>query len=329
MVLKAFDELRHPYNDDPYWRESLYFNFNDPVNKIGGWIYLWVVPNQPAPSGMLVSFYHDRWPDLMINEKAMEAPGHRLEDATRWIYCFKRDVDFLLDADFDDVELCGLRVRRIAPLERYAVSFDDGEGASFDLDFRFMVPPYDYADGLNPTPPWIAANRYHRSHWVKGELRVSGQTLAIDCTGDSDHSWGQRDMRAFGANLFKMWSFQTSDGRLSISILKQGVDGKEIALGFVAIDGSVASAATVETHARYDANGVQHDVDLVVTDELGREVRARFGQMHSFLGSGSHFWGYEGVGDYEVEGFGTVPGLISYFWPERITAAELHAGAYS
>jgi hypothetical protein len=326
MVLKADDELRHPSNDDYHWRESLYFNFNDAKNGIGGWIYLWVVPNQEKPSGMLVSLYHGQWPDLLINDKAMDSPGHLAKSGDAWVYCYKEDVDFLLTNNFDDVELCGLHLKRQEPLKRYALAFDDGSGASFDLQSDFMVAPYDYADGVNPTPPWLAANRYHRSHWIKGTITIAGKTHEVDCTGDSDHSWGQRNMPAFGANLFKMWSFQTADGQLSISVLKQGVDEKEIALGFVAMHGKVASAAKVETSASFDEDGVQHGVELEVTDELGRVVRARLHSMHSFIGSGDAFWGYEGVGDYQVEGFGTVPGLISYFWPKRITPAALHAG---
>ena len=145
-----------------------------------------------------------------------------------------------------------------------------------------------------------------------------------------DHSWGQRHNIEFAKNLFKMWSFQTSDGSLSISVLKQGVGDKEVALGFVTRDGKVAAAATVETSAHYDANGVQSDVTLVVVDEIGREVRATMSKMHSYLGSGSRqsFWGYEGVGDYVVEGVGVVPGLISYFWPARVTNQDLQAGKY-
>jgi len=329
MVLAASDELRHSHmvNDDVHWRESLYFNFNDARNGIGAWIYLWVVPNQPKPSGMLVSFYHGGWPDLTINDLAMNAPGHRVLADGRWVYCFKKDADHLIAEDFDDVELFGLHLKRIEPLKTQHLTFDDGEGAGFDLTARFLTPPYDYADGVNPTPGWIAANRYHRAWAVSGSLRIGGQTYDIDARGDSDHSWGQRHSAEFAKNLFKMWSFQAPDGDLSISVLKQGVDDKEIALGFLARDGKVASAARVETSASYDDDGVQSAVDLLVVDELGREVRATMPKMHSFIGSGSResFWGYEGVGDYLVEGVGRVPGLISYFWPGRVTPAILQA----
>ncbi|HEY2750238.1 DUF7064 domain-containing protein [Phenylobacterium sp.] len=332
MVLQASDELRHSHmlNDDFHWRESLYFNFNDVRNGIGAWIYLWVVPNQPKPSGMLVSFYHGGWPELTVNDEAMSAPGHRLSERDRWVYCFKKDADHLLAEDFDDVELFGLKLERLEPLKSQRLTFDDGENNGFDLLARFMTPPYDYADGVNSTPGWIAANRYHRSWAVSGSLRVGGKTFDVEATGDSDHSWGQRHNVEFAKNLFKMWSFQAADGSLSISVLKQGVDDKEIALGFVSQDGKVASAANVETSASYDDDGVQSGVRLLVVDELGREVRATMPKMHSFIGAGSResFWGFEGVGDYLVEGVGRVPGLISYFWPARVTPKGLQAGDF-
>jgi hypothetical protein len=334
MVLKASDELRHPefLNDDYHWRESLYFNFNDPVNKIGAWLYLWVVPNQPKPSGMLVSFYHGAWPDLKINDKASASPGHRIVDGDRWIYCFKKDADHLIDANFDDVELFGMKFKRLEPLKRQHLTFDDGEGNGFDLQASFQMPPYDYADGAHPTPPWMAANRYHRSWSVSGKLRIAGKEYDIATTGDSDHSWGQRHNTEFGKNLFKMWSFQTKDGALSLSVLKQGIDEKDtqIPLGFLTKDGTVSAVTKIDTSASYDAKGVQYGVDLYVEDKLGRSVRAKFAKMHSYLGSGSFetFWGYEGVGDYEVEGVGKVSGLISYFWPTRVTPEALHAGKW-
>jgi hypothetical protein len=330
MALQASDELRHPWNEEYSWRESLYFNFNDPENKIGGWIYYWVVPNKEQPSGMLVSLYHGSNSDLEGSKKANAAPGHLTTDGDNWLYFFNRDVDHLVPEDFDDVELCGLRLRRVEPLKRYEISFEDDAGNGLDLACRFLSAPYDYSDGVHPTPWWMADNRYHRAWKVDGELRIAGKTYRVNCTGDSDHSWGLRDGPAFCENLFKMWSFQTSDGRLAISVLKQGIDGvasgKEIALGFVQIDGKMASAATIETRASYDANGVQHEIDLTVTDALGRTVKAHMPRMHSYLGAGDAFWGYEGVGDYQVDGYGVVPGLSSYFWPDHVTPASLHAG---
>ena len=326
MVLKESDELRHPKNDDYYFRESLYFNFNDEKNKIGAWFYYWVTPNKESPAGMLVSLYHGPWTDLRVNDKAMAAPGHMLTHGKDWVYCFKHDVDFQLETDFDDTMLCGLQLKRLEPLKHYKIKFEDELRNRIDIDAHFMMAPYDYADGVNPTPSWVAANRYHRSWWAKGKIELGGKSYNIDCTGDSDHSWGQRHMGVFVENLFKMWSFQTMDGRTSVSAIQQGPEGKEFALGYVVVDGTVASISDIEHSSKYDSNGVQKDVHLTVRDELGRVIRASFKKMHSHIASGDAFWGYEGVGSYEVDGIGTVPGLISYFWPKEITAADLHAG---
>ncbi len=327
MVLAARDELRHPANRDFHWRESLYFNFNDTANCIGGWLYLWVVPNQPQPSGMLISFYHGEWPDLAVTNKAMAAPRHLLCSGERWLYCFQKNSDALIAADFDNVEYCGLHLQRREPLKRYSLRFDDGEGSVLDLDCRFITLPYDYADGVFATPPWMAANRYHRAWRAEGRLVIARRGFDVCCTGDSDHSWGQRDMRKFGAAPFKMWSFQASDGRIAVSALKLGVDGGEVPLGFVAVDGVMAPVAVVESSALRNASGVQSDIALEIKDTLGRTVRGRLHNMHSFLGWGSYdsFWGYEGVGNYDVDGYGVLPGLSSYFWPAREHVKELPA----
>lgn len=330
MTLREMDELRHTPGDDYHWRESLYFNFNDTVHRIGGWIYLWLLPNQPLPAGMLVAFYHLGWPSLSINEASAASPGHRITDGERWIYCFQQNIADPVADDFDDFSLCGLRLRRLEPLQRYALSFEDDCANGFDLECRFMTPPFDYADGVNPTPPWMAANRYHRAHAIAGQLRIAGARYPVGCTGDSDHSWGQRDMGVFGDNLFKMWSMQARDGRLAVSVIQQGVGTTEVALGFVSVDGELASARTISSSARYDAKGVQSGIELRVEDDHGRELRAKLAFMHSYVGwgSASQFWGYEGVGDFEVEGYGTVPGLTSYFWPSRVTPDALQAGKW-
>jgi hypothetical protein len=334
MVLKASDELRHPefLNDDFHWRESLYFNFNDPKNEIGAWLYLWVVPNQPAPSGMLVSFYHGAWPDLDINERAMASPGHRVVNGSNWVYCFQKNADYLLDQNFDDVELFGMKFKRLEPLKHQKLTFDDGEGNGFDFDASFFMNPYDYADGPFPTPEWMAANRYHRSWAVKGTIRIAGKEYKVATAGDSDHSWGQRHNENFAKHLFKMWSFQTADGALSVSILKQGVDEQDaqIPLGFVTRHGKASPVTEIQSKAQYDTNGVQHGIDLVIKDQTGQTIRAKMPKMHSYIGHGTRerFWGFEGVGNYVVEGIGDVSGLISYFWPSRVTPELLHAGRY-
>lgn len=330
MTLSASDELRHAPTDDVLWRESVYWNFFDPDRKLGAWIYTWVLPNQNE-TGLIVSFYSGSWADEDIFAQAMAAPGHRLVDGDRWIYAVQQVVATATADDFDDFTVGGLHLRRLDPLGRYQLTWDDGGAGRFEFESRFMTAPYDYADGYNATPPWLGTNRYHRNHWMTGVLEIGGERLAIDCTGDSDHSWGVRDWEAFSQSPFKMWSFQSDDGRLAASVLQQGVGGVDVALGYLSIDGDMASAAQVESRAGFDERGVQRDIELTVTDEKGRVVRARLAAMAANIGWGTRetFWGFEGVGEYQVEGYGRMAGVSSYFWPARVTPAILASGGAS
>jgi hypothetical protein len=327
VVLAASDELRHPHDDDFNWRESLYFNFADGDHGLGGWIYLWVVPNKPLKSGMLVSIYHGSTPLFAANQLALESPGHRyVGDDGNWVYCFKQDVEPLLESDFDDVELCGLHLRRIEPLTTYHISFADDHGTSIELDATFTTPPVDYGEGVHKTPPWVAKNRYHRSWVAKGEVVIAGETFPIDTTGDSDHSWGTRDMEEYSKHRFKMWSLQTRDGTKSISAIDR--DGAMFH-GFVNLDGRVESMSTIQHTTAHDEAGVQRDIDVTFVDAAGRSVRARMPEMFAVIGHGepAGLWGFEGVGQYEVEGWGPCTGVTSYFWPGTMSPASLAEGS--
>jgi hypothetical protein len=278
-------------------------------------------------TGMLVSFYHGLNDRMDANESAFRSDDHMLrEDDGRWVYCYRGDAAELISANFDDVDFNGLHLVREAPLERYHITFADDKGSSFELHGQFAMRPWDYADGAHPTPTWVAKNRYHRSWKMNGELRLGGQTYAIDTTGDSDHSWGQRSGAEFSKHNFKMWSFQTPDGVSSVSVIEQG-DG--LFLGFVNTDGDLQSVDTIEQTSGYSPNGLQQDIDLTVTDVVGHSVRARLGQLYGVIGHGgvpNSTWGFEGVGTFDVEGWGKCSGLTSYFWPPTVTPAGLHAG---
>jgi hypothetical protein len=241
------------------------------------------------------------------------------------VYCFKKDIAALIETDFDDVELCGLRLLRQRPLRSCLISFADDAANRMDLKAEFAMDPYDYADGAHRTPSWVAKNRYHRTWRVTGKLIIAGATYAVDTTGDSDHSWGNRDMEVFSTHTFKMWSFQTPDARRSVSVIEQGAG---LYLGFVDIDGDTRSVHCIKQTANYTETGVQCNIDVAITDVAGRSVHARMAEMFSVIGHGepAGLWGFEGVGCYSVDGWGDCTGVASYFWPPTVTAPALHNG---
>jgi hypothetical protein len=328
MVLLARDELRHEWDADPLWRESWYYNLSDPVNEIGGWLYLWVLPNQPLKTGMLVSFYHGVAADFDSNNLAWAAPGHVLRGPKdSWVYCHKQDIVPLTDADVDDITFGGLTMQRLEPLERYRLAFDEPGAAGFDLSCEFMTEPWDFADNVHPTPSWLAKNRYHRGWKAKGELIIGERAYAIDTTGDSDHSWGTRDMGAFMKRNLKTYALQSADGGLSVKAQMLGDPGRELPRGYIAFGKDMLAVDSIEERSRYDEKGRMYDISLRVRDVGGRVVEAHMDQMYAAVAGGDRERvGYEGAGVWDVKDWGRCAGLASCWWAEGVTREQLHQG---
>jgi hypothetical protein len=327
VTLNPPDELRHPHDDDPNWRESWYWNFSDPVNEIGGWLYFWVLPNQPLKSGMLVSFYHGVPATFDSTGAAMASPGHLLRgDDGSWVYCFNQDFEHLIDEDVDDATLGGLRLKRDAPFEQYSLSFSDGDNANFDLQCTWMSDPWDFADNIHPTPAWLAKDRYHRGWLAKGHLEIAGTRYEIDTTGDSDHSWGTRDMSVFRENNLKTYALQSADGGLSVKAQMLGAPGHELPRGYIAHGRDMQAVCRITESSRYTPTGEMYDISLEVEDVTGRIVRCHMDSMFGAVAGGGSVVGFEGAGVWEVEDWGRCAGLASCWWAEGVTREQLHLG---
>jgi hypothetical protein len=327
MVLDASDELRHEWDDDPLWRESWYFNMSDPANEIGMWLYLWVLPNQPDKTGMLVSLYHGVATDEDSNAKAWASPGHLFKgDGGSWVYCYRENVADLTEQDVDDIEVGGMRWKRLTPLARYRLAFEDGGNASFEFDCEFMTRPWDFADNVHPTPPWLAKNRYHRGWKANGTITIGERTYDIHTTGDSDHSWGTRDGTVFGRNNLKTYALQTPDGGLSVKAQLLGDPGREVPRGYIAVGTDMRAVTSIDERSQYRETGEMHDIILRVEDATGRVVQARMDSMYAALSGGGTSVGYEGAGLWDVGSWGPCAGLASCWWSVGTTREQLHAG---
>lgn len=327
MVLKADDELRHEWDADPHWRESWYYNFSDPVNSLGGWLYLWVTPNQPLKSGMLVCFYHGLAAEFDSTEVAWRAPGHlHRGPGDSWVYCYKRDLAELMQENLDDADLCGLAMRRIEPLQRYRLAFDDAPNARLELDCEFMTRPWDFADNVHATPRWFAKNRYHRGWKASGALVIAGRRYELRTTGDSDHSWGTRDQGVFDQNSLKTYALQTPDGRLSVKAQMLGEPGHELPRGYIAIGDDMRAVSSIVETSSYRGNGLMHDVTLRVEDVAGRVVEAYFKEPFAAVAGPGPNVGFEGAGVWEVQGWGACAGIASCWFAKGIEATALHQG---
>lgn len=327
MVLNARDELIHPWESDPLWRESWYFNFSDPKHQIGGWIYFWITPNQELKSGMLVCFYHGLACDKDSTDAAFQSPRHFIRDERgNWVYCYKCDLPDLINGDVDNTEIGGLRMRRVSPLSHYRLEFADGENAEFHLDCNFITDIWDFADNVHPTPKWFAKSRYHRGWRAAGALRIGTDHFRIDTVGDSDHSWGTRDMQRFHEHSMKTYAMQSPNGELSVKAQLFGPPSRELPRGYISINGDMAAVKTITERSRYHPNGLMNNISLRVEDTAGRVIDAQMPELFGAVAGPGPNVGYEGAGEWQVSKWGLCPGIASCWFANGITARELHSG---
>lgn len=331
-MLSANDELRHASDDNPEWRESIYWNLCGQEDGIGVFLWLWLHPNKASPVSVMVALYKGNWSALDIQARVLESDDKFFIRGDDWIYVNLHQGDESLDRDFDDISAYGLTLQRIEPLKQYSLKYDDGAGTSFDLDCHYLSPPFDYLnDGTWPMPSFMATNRYHRLWRATGEIRFGGKTYVVDGTGDSDHSWGTRDWEAFVSQVFKMITFATPDGRLCASLWDHTTPDSG-PLGFISVDGRLSSVKALAVDTDYSEAGEPLSARLLIRGERGDEIRAEFLGQKSVLGFGEPratafgFWGFEGIGDYRIDGYGIVPGFAGYFYPQTVSPADLTSG---
>jgi hypothetical protein len=71
---------------------------------------------------------------------------------------------------------------------------------------------------------------------------------------------------------------------------------------------------------------VHSDVDLTLRDAKDRTIKAHQDRMFAAIGLGNPdggAWGYEGVGTWDVEGYGRLTGIASTFWPADTKPKDL------
>jgi hypothetical protein len=98
------------------------------------------------------------------------------------------------DAGWDALELGGLRTTVEAPLERWTVGLDAGDGQGFALEFSALgaaaaLPPDAPAGRLGGMAGYDQPCRVH------GTVRAAGRERAIDGLGQRSHAWGEADWR--------------------------------------------------------------------------------------------------------------------------------------
>jgi hypothetical protein len=255
VVIRADDELRHPATEIPEWRESMWYCFDMPEHEMGGALYYAYTPNTPQPAAKLTCYLTRGWNT----------------EPNTLLYSFEREFP-LPEQEWDDLNVGGIaQYKRLEPLKRWHLGFDDGERLAFELEVDLFAGNWHWIDNLYETPRYLAADRYHRPYAGKGEMTLDGRRYVLDLTGDSDHSWGPRRW----GPLYKSKYVAGQCGRdWAVSLIELvDSDGHKRPHGFVWDGKRFTSISSLEIAADYDENGIHRAVVMNIVDDEQRLTR--------------------------------------------------------
>jgi hypothetical protein len=244
FLMRPEDELMHAPDDSPNFNESVYTNGFDAKSPVGGWMRLGNRVNEG---------YAELSVCLYLPDGRIACRFHRPSIARN-----------------DRFDAGGLSYSVIEPLKKVSMTFD-GELTIVDDPDALREPQALFATGpklpghvhwiheaespihggepVDDSAPTMYGRDFSLGHFnqhgrVRGEIRVGGQTWAIDGRGWRDHSWGPRYWQAIFCYRLFIANFANGDGFMLLKISdKNGVARRQ---GVLLVDGRYEDVVDVD-----------------------------------------------------------------------------------
>jgi hypothetical protein len=234
--------------------ETAWFSFHHPARRLGGWFYTMVRPNIGTVAG-------GAW----VWDHRAHLPWEALYSANYSALPLPRDQDL------DDCRLPnGVQLRVLEPCSRYALAYEDGERLSAHLEFHGVMPPEPLRT-VGST--YGSAHHFDQFGRVTGELRLEGETIAIDCIGMRDRTWGRRPEDRPRQAAYVTGAVDASYGFLAVTNSREQND--PVTYGFLRRAGRTVTLAGGQRRVERDAvHGWVTRLTLSARDLEGRELTA-------------------------------------------------------
>ena len=267
-------ELMHSVGDEPAWSESYYFNFVDPVSKIGMFTRMGFRPGDGWADalhaiylpGTRVAFTYGRREikeDLSVYNSDLNAGSLTLkleESHKHW--------QLLYDGPAQDIADASILLERSKL--RPAGWYNDAT-MKMRLTFRCITDPH-----FTFTGPEDAYGHFEQSGQVRGEIELNGERWEVNGFGVRDKSWGPRDWGASDRNSdspstatfstssqpepFVNWFSMNfgADSALGGSCFRQA-SGELKGAGWIQRDGCNADLTDVTISTKYKRDSILHE----------------------------------------------------------------------
>lgn len=222
------DEGMHANTGESRFNESMYFNFFDARQRLGGFVRIGNRPNEGYAETTICLFQPDG-SALFQFERASIADNSRFEAGGMR---FTVEEPFVRLRVAHAGQACVLRDPMAMSEPRRAFRENPFVPVELELEIEGIGPMF----GGEPTEPRpdeleFARGHYKQHHRARGQLRIDGRRSALEGYGLRDHSWGPRSWQAPASYRWLTANFGSEFGFMGSWILRP--DGAETRGGFV------------------------------------------------------------------------------------------------
>ncbi len=191
LRLTQADEFNHENTGEPNFNESMYFNFFDASQRLGGFLRIGNRPNEGHAETTVCLFRPDR--SVVFNFKRAVIPSNDRFDAG--------GIRFEVERPFERLRIayagkaCALADPLAMRDPRRAFADNPFVPVEVDLEIRSVGPAAGGAPEVaepNPSELEFARGHYEQHHRATGRIEIDGAGVDFDGFGLRDHSWGPR-----------------------------------------------------------------------------------------------------------------------------------------
>jgi hypothetical protein len=271
--LEPRDEYLHENTGEPNFNESMYFNFFDAAQRLGGFARIGNRPNERYAETTICLYEPDG--AVLFNFKRAEiADNSRFEAGGMR---FETQIPFEKLAIAYRGKAC--RLRDPLAMSEPGRAFKDNPfvPVALDLAIRGVGPMF----GGEPTEHRaddieFARGHYEQHHHAAGSLEIDGKRFEIDGFGLRDHSWGPRSWQAPAYYRWLTANFGEDFGFMGSHVVRP--DGGETRGGFVHRGRDLILVRNIEIDTEWRGDERLHDrirARLYCTDGKVLDVEGR------------------------------------------------------
>jgi hypothetical protein len=275
------DDYTHELGPEPNFNESMYFNFFDPKQSIGGFIRIGNRANEGRAEVTVTLYLQDgrvlfTFKRAQIdNNEAFDAGGVRfevIEPSQKLRSVYQGSV-----VDLDEP--------RNMTDPRKAFTESPRRRIQLDLIHEAVGPMYGSA-GSRSESALSAEQQFGKAHYeqhmaVSGTLEIDGEVTRIDGFGLRDHSWGPRYWQAIESYQWLTMNYGADLGAM-VSVIRRDADNVRMG-GVIIRNGDFEAIRHAEVSADYEDNGLYHKAVTARLETASGEKHVITGDVKGFI----------------------------------------------